>query len=475
MAGKRKKESGLTLEERLKRALVPEEEQPYHVPENWVWTYIGTVANLHRGVTYKKEDAHFDKSANDCLILRGGNILEGAIDLEADSIYVDKKLVDEAQYIKSFDIVVVSSTGSTKVIGRAGISYADYADVAFGAFLTLVRPKEMVNKAYIAHFFQSDIYRNRIQILACGVNINNIRGEYITSTQFPIPPLSEQQRIVDRIESLFAKLDAAKEKAQAAVDSFETRKAALLHKAFLGDLTKQWRKKNEIDLSSWDSGVLLDYLIDKPRNGYSPTPVSYPTTVKSMTLSATTTGIFLPQHFKYIDEKISDNSYLWLVPGDILIQRANSFDKVGTSALYTGGVKEFIYPDLIMKLQTNQKAIPQYIAYLLKTDITMQYLRSHATGTAGNMPKIKQVVVSSIPVRVATIPEQKEIVRILDDLLAKEQKAKEEAAAVLERIDLIKKSILARAFRGELGTNDPSEESAVELLKQCLAEGEVVS
>lgn len=65
--------------------------------------------------------------------------------------------------------------------------------------------------------------------------------------------------------------------------------------------------------------------------------------------------------------------------------------------------------------------------------------------------------------------EQAEIVRILDDLLAKEQQAKEVAEGVLEQIDLIKKAILARAFRGELGTNDPSEESAVELLKQILS------
>ena len=67
-----------------------------------------------------------------------------------------------------------------------------------------------------------------------------------------------------------------------------------------------------------------------------------------------------------------------------------------------------------------------------------------------------------------TLLEQTEIVRILDDLLAKEQQAKEAAEAVLEQIDLIKKSILARAFRGKLGTNDPAEESAVDLLKESM-------
>ena len=73
-----------------------------------------------------------------------------------------------------------------------------------------------------------------------------------------------------------------------------------------------------------------------------------------------------------------------------------------------------------------------------------------------------------LAVPVPLVDEQTEIVRILDSLFAKEQQAKEAAEAVLEKIDLLKKSILARAFRGELGTNDPSEESALELLKSVL-------
>lgn len=75
-----------------------------------------------------------------------------------------------------------------------------------------------------------------------------------------------------------------------------------------------------------------------------------------------------------------------------------------------------------------------------------------------------------MPIRVPELDEQTEIVRILDNLLAKEQQAKEAAEKALEQIDLTKKAILARAFRGELGTNDPSEKSAVELIKQLIKE-----
>ena len=64
--------------------------------------------------------------------------------------------------------------------------------------------------------------------------------------------------------------------------------------------------------------------------------------------------------------------------------------------------------------------------------------------------------------------EQKEIANTLSDMFDKERRVKEIAEAVIEQIDTMKKAILARAFRGELGTNDPNEESAIELLKQIL-------
>lgn len=92
--------------------------------------------------------------------------------------------------------------------------------------------------------------------------------------------------------------------------------------------------------------------------------------------------------------------------------------------------------------------------------------QASSAGSRSVLPKINQKELSALTVVLPTLKdEQEEIVRILDDLLAKEQQAKESAEGVLEQIDLIKKAILARAFRGDLGTNDPNEESAVSLLR----------
>lgn len=93
-----------------------------------------------------------------------------------------------------------------------------------------------------------------------------------------------------------------------------------------------------------------------------------------------------------------------------------------------------------------------------------------------NQGNVSSKFVENIEIPIPTFDEQLEITTVLDRTLAHEQQAKEAAEAVLDQIELMKKSILARAFRGELGTNDPSEESAVGLLRQVIEQedGDVI-
>ena len=225
---------------------IQSDEQPYKLPDNWYWATVGNISNLYRGVSYKKNDAHTTKQIDDFLILRGGNIKEGHIDLKSDNVYVNKNLVSETQIIKENDIIIVASTGSKTVIGRAGISDKNYSDVSFGAFLILVRPLSNVNSSYLDYFFQGDIYRNRIKNLAAGININNIKSEHILNTPIPLPPLDEQQRIVDIIEKLFTKLNLTEEKLNpiigyndiknTTIGKIEFMRKSILARAFRGKL-----------------------------------------------------------------------------------------------------------------------------------------------------------------------------------------------------------------------------------------------
>ena len=461
-----KKETALTPEERLQAALVPDWEWPYKLPENWCWTKIGSISSLHRGVSYKKTDAHTERRENSCLVMRGGNICEGSIDTEADNIYVDISLVAENQIVRKNDIIIVASTGSTKVIGRAGISKMDYLDVAFGAFLLLVRPSTKVNQRYIDYFFLSDNYRNRIKKLASGININNIRGEYITETLVPLAPLAEQQRIVDRIESLFAKLDEAKEKAQAVVDSFETRKAAILHKAFTGELTAKWREEHGVWMESWEY-IPFETIIEKMQNGLAKRKGISGTPYVVLRLANLTDCGFNTDDLREIllDEKEQANYELR--PNDVIMIRVNgSKDNVGKQYLITNQ-HHWAFCDHIIRIRYSSSLLPQYMVYFSKSKNYRIYVKENIVSSAGQNT-ISRKGMANLHVPLPRMNEQSEIVRILDMAFAEEQQAKEAAEAVLNQIDLMKKSILARAFRGELGTNAPSEESAVELLKRGL-------
>lgn len=458
MARGKKAAKELAPEEKLQQALVPVEEQPYLIPENWCWTYLSCVAQWGSGGTpSRKILAYYDGEIS---WIKTGELNDELIYASEEHIS-SEAIANSSAKLFPIHTVIIAMYGAT--IGKVGILEIE---AATNQACACAISSAAIDYKYLFYYAKSQ--KEAFIKKGKGGAQPNISQEIIKTHEIPLSPLPEQHRIVSRIESLFAKLDEAKEKAQDVVDGFELRKSAILHKAFMGELTERWRKEHGIGMESWVRAVLIDVLKEKPRNGYSPKPVNYVTPYKSMTLSATTSGVFKDEYFKYVDETIPEDSYLWLKPGDILIQRANSLDKVGTSAVYTGQEHEFIYPDLMMKLQVVETTSSQFVAYSLKRDDSLAYFRANATGTAGNMPKINQKVVSQTPLNLPTFDEQIEIVRILESLFVKVQQSKEAAEAVLSQIDTMKKAILACAFRGELGTNAPTEESAVELIKAVL-------
>ena len=133
------------------------------LPENWKWSSVGDLSQLHRGITYQKNQAENNETKNNCLVLRGGNIQEGNIYIGDDVVYVPRELVKEDQYLREGDIVIVGSTGSKDLIGKAALSHKNESKISFGSFLMLIRPAEGINKKYFGYFFLSEQYRNSIR------------------------------------------------------------------------------------------------------------------------------------------------------------------------------------------------------------------------------------------------------------------------------------------------------------------------
>ena len=92
-------------------------------------------------------------------------------------------------------------------------------------------------------------------------------------------------------------------------------------------------------------------------------------------------------------------------------------------------------------------------------------IREQAVG--GNQLNLSGTIISQLEISIPSIEEQEEIVRILDSIFEKGDKSKE-LIDMLDKIDEMKKSILARAFRGQLGTSNPPDEPATDLLRKIL-------
>ena len=325
------------------------------------------------------------------------------------------------------------------VVGADGVKiFEPIDDIIVGKFLF-----------YIFQFYSRDLSK---------IGGYSRHYKYIKNKPFPLPPLAEQKRIVAKIEELLPHIDRY-EHAWSKLEQFNSRfpedmKKSLLQYAIQGKLVEQrpeegtaeelfaqiqeekqrliaekkikkekplpeiTEEKKPFDIpESWKWVYLLDIIEEKPSNGYSPKGVTYPTEIKNLTLTATTSGRFKDDAFKYVDISKEDASKYWLKNNDLLIQRSNSRELVGTSCIYTGADNAYIYPDLMMRMHVSSQVDIYYIDYVLKAPVTRNYYMASASGTSESMPKINQKIVSFTLVPLPPLAEQKRIVEKLEQLL----------------------------------------------------------
>lgn len=442
-----KKETALTPEERLQAALVLDWEWPYKLPENWCWTYLGVVSEIVMGQSPAGKSTTNDSSYMP--------LIGGAADMGELYPQVSRFTKTPTKQSQTDDVILSIRATLGRPIFSDGIYCLGRGVVAFRS--------SIVTKEFLRYFFidqENYLYQN-----ATGTTFAQVNSKTLKSMPFPLPPFHEQRRIVRRVESLFTKLDEAKDKAQKVVDEFETRKAAILHKAFTGELTAKWREEHGVRMESWEHHQFSD-LCAIVRGG-SPRPAGDPRYydgnipfMKVADITRNDSPYVSKVEYSIKEEGLKKTR---MVEANTLLL-TNSGATLGVPAITTirttfnDGIAAFIGLDI-------DSLLFYYYFWTSKT----AFLRAINMGAA--QPNLNTKLIGEVEIDVPQTAERVEIARVLNALLSKEQQAKEAAEAVLDQIDLMKKSILARAFRGELGTNDPNEESAVELLKEIIRRG----
>lgn len=450
---KKSNKGNLSIDKMLEQAKVIPENEPYKVPKNWCWVYLESINQfISRSVnpiseTNKLFELYSVPSSQENYpeIIRGGDIGSTKQSVKKDDVLLCKinPRINRVWIVSKYTENTLIASSEWIVVRNSHIS-----------------PK------YLMWCMRSPYFREYMlsNVSGIGGSLMRAKPEHVKKYPIALAPLSEQYRIVEHIETMFSKLDEAKEKAQEILDSYNLKIATILYKAFSGELTSKWRKEHKIGLNSWEEKSINDLCHS----------LKYGTAKKSKTEGSVVVvrmgnlqqGEIDWSDLAYSDD-IEDIKKYKLSPGDVLFNRTNSAALVGKTSIYRGDYPA-IYAGYLIKLDYDRELIiGDYLNYALNTIKAKEYCNTVKTDGV-NQSNINAKKIGAFKIPVPSIKEQQEIVKIVGVLLDKEKETKYVAEYVIEQIDLMKKSILIRAFRGELGTNNPKDEKAEELLKRIL-------
>ena len=411
-------------------------EAPYELPDGWKWERASNFADIFTGNSIN-ENVKKEKYTG---ITEGLNFI-GTKDVDFDGTinYENGVKISDYEHFKTVPsntpLLCIEGGSAGKKLGITS------EQVCFGnklcAFVCKnVEPKLVYYYLQTNAFFYS--FMKERHGLIGGVSVGTLKN-----IPFPLPPtVAEQRRIVNRIETMFAKLDQAQEKAQAVLDSFETRKAAILHKAFTGQLKID---NEELTIDDWEETTIGDCC--KLGSGGTPSK-SHPEYYENGDIPWLKTGEIDWNDIYDVEEKITnegvENSSAKIFPAESVVV-----------AMYGMGVtrgKAAIIKiptttnQAVCVLQPNEKLNNRFLFYYFMCN----YWQVREQSVGGNQLNLSGKIIAGFPIKLPPLNYQLSIVNFLDTVLEKENRAKEATQTVLDQIALLKKSILARAFRGEL-------------------------
>lgn len=492
------KKKELTIEEKLQAALVSKEEQPYEIPDSWVWVRLGSVTDFFGGSGFPeqyqgiidKEIPFYKvkhlKDADDSGYLRK---TENYIDEE-----ISKKI--KANIFQANTIVFAKIGEAIKLNRRAILSQPSCVDNN----LMVMQVKGDFDYRFAYYWTKKEDFYKFIQ----ATTVPSIKQSTLANLIFAFPPIKEQQRIVKKLDFLFEKTKKAKELLQEVKEEVEMRKISILDKAFRGELTKKWREKNK-------TGSALDLLqeiqnekmkkweeecCEAEKNGSKKPKKIKISKLEEMIVPKDEEPYEIPDTWKWV--KLGEISQISMGQSP-LGEKVNSLIGVGLIGgpsdmgenypiitRYTSQITKLSsIGDIIVSIRaTLGKNIFSDGEYCLGRGVcgirskivnnillrfyftnSIEYLYKISSGTT--FAQVSKEDISNLYFSLPPLEEQQEIVRVLEEVLEKEKKVKE-LIDLEEKIDLLEKSILDKAFRGKLGTQDINDEPALELLKKII-------
>lgn len=418
------------------------------LPKGWKIVPLKEITSIIRGVSYPKEEAKLHLEEDCVHILRGGNIQDGKIVLDTDdNVYVNSTFVGEEQFVLKDDVVIVASTGSKKVIGKAATIEEDSRSISFGAFLLLLRTN-VINKRFHSYFFQTQYYRNTISSLASGININNIKKEHIENLQIPLPPLEEQKQIAEKLDKLFAQIESIKKSIERIPELLKNFRQQILTYAVTGKLTEDWRKDKQLD--AWRVELAKDCCV-KVQSGGTPKGSKFETVGIPFlkVYNIVNNKIDFESEPQYVSEEIQNSQIKKSItyPGDVIMNIVGPpLNKV---AIIPDTYKEWNLNQAITLFRPKEYLNNKYLYYFFCEGSSVNSVIDKTRGVVGQV-NISLSQCRDFSISIPPMEEQLEIVKRIESLFNILDDAERRYQLLCDKLDKLPQALLCKAFKGEL-------------------------
>nr|WP_248280238.1 restriction endonuclease subunit S [Marinomonas sp. UCMA 3892] len=371
-------------------------------------------------------------------------------------------------------------------------------DSAINQDLKALFINQEVNQYYFENWYRSQ--GMKVEALGTGTTVKGIRLEVLKDLDFPLAPLVEQKRIVEKLDQVLAQVDTIKARLDGIPAILKRFRQSVLAAAVSGKLTEEWREVNtctnvfetldlnKVERSKFLKGkalytqehlkseeflipkkwtwVSLDSLTKKIVDGTHHTPTYVQSGIPFISVKDIKSGEVNFTDTKYIteEEHAELSRRCHVEQGDLLITKSGT---IGRTAIVKTDKQFSLFVSVALLKPASCYVNMNYMNIALQKWINEIDVSSRIVGSAIKNLHLRDMKVLAIPF--APFEEQTEIVRLVDQYFAFADTIEKQVQKAQQRVDKLTQSILAKAFRGELVPQNPDDEPADELLNRIAA------
>jgi type I restriction enzyme S subunit len=441
------------------------------LPVGWIETELGKIAEWGSGGTPNRNEVKYYNG--DIPWIKTGDLNDSII-TDASEFITDLGLKHSSAKLFPKGSIILAMYGAT--IGKTaklGI------DAATNQACAIAQTHKIVNPDFLHYYLKAE-KQNFIDKGKGGAQ-PNISQTVIKEHPFPLPPLPEQQRIVAKLDTLFGQLDRIKASMERIPQLLKDFRQKVLTQAVTGKLTEEWRDGKDLErIELVSSKYSIEFeLLEKCEFPESWEYIALGNYAECSRGKFTARPRNDPQFFdgEYPFMQIGDlpeNGGLFFSYSSTLNEKGKSVSKcfpkgtiviaiVGATIGNTGILeKEVFFPDSLIGINSEFGFSNFYIEYYLRRiKLNMREL-SYA---GGGQPNIKLPNITNLGIPLPSHKEQQEIVRRVESLFAKADRIEASYQKLQAKLEQLPQALLAKAFRGELVEQLPTDGDARELLE----------